>query len=154
MGTRHRGAAEEVRALDAYIKLLRSVSSVTARVHRHLAKAALTIGQFAVLEAVFHLGPLYQRDLCDKLLMSGGNVTMVADHLERRGLVKRTRCPENRRLVEVTLTPAGRRLIAKVFPVHARAVARTFSVLTPAEQEDLARLCRKLGLGAAAGPPA
>ena len=96
MGTHHQGPLHEIRALDAYIKLMRAAESISARIHRHLQEADLTVGQFAVLEALFHLGPLYQRDLCEKLLKSGGNITMVVDNLEKRGLVTRQRPEHNR----------------------------------------------------------
>jgi MarR family 2-MHQ and catechol resistance regulon transcriptional repressor len=149
MGTHFQGPPREGRALDTYIKLMRAADSVSARIHRHLHAEDLTVGQFAVLEALFHLGPLYQRDLCKKLLKSGGNITMVVDNLEKRGLVTRQRPEDNRRLVRVTLTGTGRRLIGRVFPVHARTVAADFAVLTAEEQEALGRLCRKLGRRAA-----
>jgi MarR family 2-MHQ and catechol resistance regulon transcriptional repressor len=145
MGTHHKGPAHEVRALDAYIKLMRAAESVSARIHHHLQEADLTVGQFAVLEALHHLGPLFQRDLCEKLLKSGGNITMVVDNLEKRAFVRRERPASNRRLVEVHLTPAGRRAIQGVFPQHAGIVAEEFSVLTIDEQEALGRLCKKLG---------
>ena len=106
MGTRHRGPADEVRALDLFIKLMRAAESVATRVHRAVAEADLTVSQFGVLEAVFHLGPMCQKELGTKLLKSGGNITMVVDNLERRGLVRRTRNPENRKYVTVSLTDA------------------------------------------------
>lgn len=148
MGTRHQGPPDEVRALDLYIKLMRAAQAVSERAHRHLAEAGLTVSQFAVLEALHHLGPLAQRDLCTKLLLSGGNMTVVVRNLERRGLVSRARDPRNRRLMIVDLTPAGRRLIARRFPVHAAAVAREAAVLSAREQEELAGLLRRLGRGA------
>ena len=145
MGTRHHGPADEVRALDTYIKLMRAANAVSGRIHGHLRDADLTVSQFAVLEAIHHLGPLAQRDLCTKLLQSGGNMTLVVANLEKRGLVRRERPAENRRLVVVHPTPRGRRLIRKVFPRHARAVAEDLSVLTASEQKELARLLKKLG---------
>jgi hypothetical protein len=45
------------------------------------------------------------------------------------------------------LTQPGRRLIERVFPGHARAIEREMSNLAPREQEELRRLCRKLGRG-------
>jgi MarR family 2-MHQ and catechol resistance regulon transcriptional repressor len=147
MGTRYRGSAREVRALDAYIKLMRAADAVTDRVHRHLASAGLSVSQFGALEALHFLGPLTQGALARKLLKSGGNMTMVVGNLERRGLVRRRREKENRRFVTVTPTPAGRRLVAQVFPRHAAAIARAFAPLPPRDQELLGRLCRRLGLG-------
>src|SRR5690242_14958493 len=145
MGTRHRGSPEEVRALNALIKLARAADSVTARLGGTLAEAGLTESQFGTLEALYHLGPLHQRELGAKLLRSSGNVTMVVDNLEKRGLVRRERGVEDRRFVTVHLTDAGRRLIARLFPRHAARIVAEMSALTPAEQDELGRLCRKLG---------
>ena len=146
MATHYDGRPAEVRALDAYIKLTRAVSSVGARLAPALATAGLTPTQLGVLEALLHLGPLGQRVLGNKLLMSGGNITTVVDNLEARGLVRRERRGDDRRQVTVHLTPEGRRLITKVFPNHVRAIVEAFSALTPSEQETLGRLAKKLGL--------
>ena len=148
MGTRHDGPPREVRALDTYIKLIRASNAVSQRIHAHLRDHDLTLSQFGVLEALDHLGPLAQRDLCRKLLQSGGNMTLVVVNLEKRGLIRRERPAENRRLVVVRLTPAGRRLIRRVFPRHAAIVADDLAVLSAAEQRELSRLLKKLGHGA------
>ncbi len=138
---------EEKKTLGAFVKLTRAVETVTAATHRHLAASDLTISQFGVLEALFHLGPLNQREIGRKVLKSSGNITLVLVNLERRGLIRRTRLPEDRRHLSVDLTEAGRELIAQIFPTHTAAVVEAFSVLTPDEQTELGRLCRKLGLG-------
>jgi len=145
MGTHYQGQAREVRALDAYIKLLRAADSVVARAHRRTA-CDLTVSQFGVLETLHHLGPMHQRRIGTKLLKSGGNVTMVIDNLERRGLVERRRDQKDRRYVSVHLTPAGEALIAEVFPRHVHSIVEEMAPLTAEEQETLGRLCRKLGL--------
>ena len=147
MGTHYRGRPAEVRALNAYIKLVRATSAVGARLARRLAAHRLTATQLGVLEALLHLGPLGQRTLGEKLLMSGANITTVVDNLERRGLARRERSEEDRRNITVHLTTEGRRLITKVFPGHAAAIAEVFSVLTAAEQDELGQLTKKLGLG-------
>ena len=146
MGTRHRGPKAEVRALDAFIKLMRAADSVSARLSGDTAGHGLTGSQLGVLEALYHLGPLCQRDLGAKLLSSSGNITLVVDNLEKRALVRRERQTEDRRFILVHLTDEGRGLIARVFPRHAARITEEMSVLTPAEQEELGRLCRKLGL--------
>ena len=145
MPTRYRGTPVEVRALDAYIKLSRAADSLTTRIHRHLDASKLTISQFGVLEAVFHLGPLTQRDLAQKLLKSGGNMTLVIDNLEKRGLVRRDRQQEDRRCILVHLTKTGQALIEKIFPDHVAAILAEMSILSESEQEELSRLCRRLG---------
>jgi MarR family 2-MHQ and catechol resistance regulon transcriptional repressor len=142
----YRGSRQEARALDAYVKLMRAVETITTRVHKHLDAFGLTLSQFAVMEALYHLGPLYQREIGKKLLKSSGNITMVIDNLEKRGYVRRDRKKEDRRFLNVRLTGEGFELISKVFPPHAAVIAREMSVLSAGEQETLARLCKKLGL--------
>jgi len=146
MGTHYQGTEDEIRALNTYIKLMRASNSVTARVHRHLASVHLSVSQFAVLEALYHLGPLSQRDIGRKLLKSGGNITMVIDNLEARGLVTRARGVGDRRRITIHLAAEGLRLIQEVFPRHAQAILREMQGLSPREQDDLGQLCRKLGL--------
>lgn len=145
MGTRYHGAKDEVRALDTYIKLVRAVDSASTRIHRHLAATGLTTTQFGVLEVLFHLGPLYQRDVAEKLLKSGGNITLVIDNLEKQELVKRERQAEDRRCIRVCLTEKGAHLISQIFPSHVAAIVNEMSILTASEQEELGRLCRRLG---------
>lgn len=146
MRREHRGNEKEVLALSTYVKLMRAVESITARIHKHLASAGLTLSQFAVLEALYHLGPLFQREIGQKLLRSSGNITMVVDNLEKRGYVRRERKKEDRRFMMVRLTDGGFELISKVFPPYAAVIAREMNVLSEREQETLAQLCKKLGL--------
>ncbi len=146
MKREHQGNEKEILALSTYVKLMRAAESVTARVHKHLASAGLTLSQFAVLEALFHLGPLYQREIGQKLLRSSGNITMVIDNLEKQGYATRERKKEDRRFMLVRLTEEGSELISKVFPLHAAVIAREMSVLSAKEQKMLAQLCKKLGL--------
>lgn len=145
MGTHYKGSKQEVRALDTFIKLVRATNSVTTRTDRLLAEHGLTAGQFGVLEALLHLGPLHQCELAQKLLNTGGNVTMIIDNLEKRDMVRRERSTEDRRFVRVHLTEAGRKLISEIFPQHVRDISREVNILTAQEQEELGRLCRKLG---------
>ena len=146
MATRYEGEPEQERALDAYVKLMRSANSVQCALAEHLKKVGLTESQLGVLEMLLHLGPLKQHQIGRKLLISRANVTLLVDQLSGRELIRRERDPDDRRAVQVHLTPAGRRFIGGIFPNHLRAIVGIFSVLSADEQIELARLCRKLGL--------
>ena len=146
MRGRYRGNKAETRALRTYVKLMRAAESVTARTHRHLYSMDLTISQFAVLEALYQLVPLFQKEIGQKILRSSGNITMVIDNLEKNGLVRRERNEADRRFFIVHLTDKGYNLIDKIFPSHAAVIAEDLAVLTAAEQDALGRLCKKLGL--------
>ena len=146
MTVRFQGNQKEMRALNTYVKLMRAAESMTVRAHQHLSSAGLTISQFGVLEALYHLGPLSQKDIGQKILRSSGNITMVIDNLEKRSLVRRERDRQDRRSFIVHLTDAGNQLIRKIFPPHAAVISNELSVLTAAEQKTLGALCKKLGL--------
>src|SRR5580704_19234805 len=90
MPTHFQGDADTVRALSAFINLVRASDSTIAKTTAHLEELGVTNGQFAVLEALLHLGPMCQHTLGKKLLRSGGNVTLVVDNLERHGWVRRS----------------------------------------------------------------
>lgn len=135
------------RALSAFVKLRRAVNTLTARLNPVLQKDhGVTESQFGVLEALWHLGPMPQARLCEKLLVSGSNLTTVIDNLERSGLVHRGENPDDRRAHLVRLSPKGESLIARAFPAHAARVTALLGALTAAEQQQLGQLCRKLGL--------
>lgn len=144
MGSHYRGRKEEIRALDAFIKLTRCAHALLGGLAPGLEAEGLTPSRFGVLETLYHLGPLCQKDLGSKLLVSGGNITLVVDNLEGDGLVRRER-GEDRRFIRVHLTPKGKRAIARIFPAQARRITDFFRVLSPREQEELGRLCRTLG---------
>lgn len=145
MGTRHRGTIEEINALNAFIKLERAAESVSVRVHAVLPEG-LTVTQFGVLEALHHIGPLCQSELAEKLLKSGGNLTLVVDNLEKAGYVTRERDPADRRYVVVKLTGKGQVFISALFPKVVANVTREMGALSSTELLDLSRLCKKIGL--------
>ena len=147
MPTHFKGDSETKRALNALINLSRAANSVQTRLSVGLDRCGITTSQLGILEALFHLGPMCQRALGDKLLRSGGNITMVIDNLEKHGLVERVRQKADRRMIMIHLTPKGRKLISRVLPLHAKDVVKEMNRLTASEQEELRRLCRKLGRG-------
>ena len=148
MGTNYRGTQRQLRALDAYIKLKRATSSTCGGLQGQLfTEERLTESQFAVLDALYHLGALSPGNLSARLFRSSSNLTTVIANLERDGLVRRARDPRDGRAHVVSLTARGRRLIQRLLPTHVERIARVMSVLSPREQEELGRLCRKLGLG-------
>jgi MarR family 2-MHQ and catechol resistance regulon transcriptional repressor len=147
MPTNYSGSLAEIRTLDTFIKLTRCTNSLLGRLAERNTIGDLTWSQFAVLEALYHLGPLTQGEVSAKVLKSGSNITTVIDNLERDGLVCRERDIEDRRVIHVHLTEAGTGKIEAVLPGHVAALVKEFGVLSAEEQETLAELCKKLGRG-------
>lgn len=146
MPTKYQGTEEVKRALNVYIKLQRAAETVLNNTNAHLSSHDLTTSQFGVLEALYHLGTLSQVDLAQKLLKSTGNMTIVLKNLEKRDLISRERDSEDNRYMKVCLTGAGRTLLESILSQHVAGIVEEMSVLTADEQNQLARLCRKLGL--------
>ncbi len=134
-------------AARAYVRLNRAAVSVSARANADLAEVGLTFSQFAVLEVLYNRGPLCQKDIAQRILAhSSGNMTLIIDHLQQRGLVERAPGETDRRQVVVRLTRAGQSLISEFRPRHVARIAEEMSVLTAEELETLGDLCRRLGL--------
>jgi MarR family 2-MHQ and catechol resistance regulon transcriptional repressor len=144
MPTHFQGTPEEELALDTYIKLTRATDTINARLSMASSMQELTISQFGVLEALYHLGPQAQNILGEKILKSNSNMTTVIDNLEKRQLVHRERAKDDRRKIIVHLTDAGLNLIKDIFPKHVRAIEQQFSVLSTEEIQFHCDLLRKL----------
>ena len=138
------GTARERLALRTFVKLVRAANGLSARLNRPLAEAGLTESQFGVLEALLHVGPLHHGELAEKILRTNGNVTLVVDQLEKRGLVRRERGSVDRRFIRVHLTEPGTVLVRSLFPAHAARLAEEMRLLSENEQRELGQLCRRL----------
>jgi len=147
MPTHYAGTRAEMRTLDTFIKLTRCTNSLLARLAERETIGDLTYSQFAVLEALYHLGHMTQGEVSTKVLKSGSNMTTVIDNLERDSFVRRERDAEDRRVIHVHLTEAGRGKVESVLPGHVAALVEEFSVLSANEQNMLGELCKKLGKG-------
>ena len=147
MPTHFNGSRAERRTLDTFIKLTRCTNSLFTRLTERNTLGDITPSQFAVLEALFHLGSMTQGEISTKVLKSGSNMTTVIDNLERDGYVRRERDAKDRRVINVHLTATGKRKIEGVLPGHIAALVDEFSVLSASEQQTLAGLCKKLGKG-------
>jgi MarR family 2-MHQ and catechol resistance regulon transcriptional repressor len=147
MPTRYLGSRAEMRTLNTFIKLTRCTNSLFARIAERNTLGDITPSQFAVLEALYHLGHLTQGEISAKVLKSGSNMTTVIDNLERDGYVRRERDEKDRRVIHVHLTEAGREKLEAILPGHIAALVDEFKVLSASEQETLGELCKKLGKG-------
>ncbi len=145
MPTHYSGDETTRRALDAYIKLSRARKVLGNKTSQLLAEYGLTESQFGTLEALYFLGPMCQKEIGEKLLVTGGNMTMVLNNLEKRGVVSRHRDQEDRRQIIVSLTEKGHQLVADIFPEHAQNIVDLMSILVADEQNQLGNLCKMLG---------
>ncbi len=136
-------------ALRLWVRLARAFRAIEAVAARDAARHGLTLAEFGMLEALYHLGPMPLGEVQRRILVSSGGVTYVADSLESRGLVRREPSDSDRRIRIAALTDEGRELIGKIFPEHAGRLEEAMAGLSPDEQERAAALIRRLGKRAA-----
>jgi DNA-binding MarR family transcriptional regulator len=92
----------------------RIMSSIILQVDRRLGECDLTNAQWAPLFKIRKAKTMTVAELARSLEMDAGAMTRLLDRLEKKGLCKRVRSTEDRRVVQVELTPEGEAAIADV----------------------------------------
>ena len=143
-------AVAEARELDRaatlqlVIALGRSLQAIERGVRRHLTESGLGLTEFAVLEVLYHKGPLPLGDIRDRILVTGASTTYVVNKLAERGLLRRRPSPDDQRFVFGELTEKGRALMDDVFPAHVDRLQHAMAGLSAAEKRAAAKLLRRL----------
>lgn len=140
---------EQELALKLFVVLSRAHTAVARITEQDIARHGFSPGEFAILEALYHRGPLLLGEVQRKVLVSSGGVTYLVDRLVAQGLVERQECLTDRRARYAALTAKGEALIDRIFPTHAQAVERAAAGLNAEEKRTAIALLRKLGLAAA-----
>jgi DNA-binding MarR family transcriptional regulator len=89
--------------------------------------------------------PLEPSVIAARVLIARGSMTSVLDTLERRGLIRRTTHPDDRRRILVDITPEAQRLVDALLPaMHAREREVMSDALSEKEQRQLLSLIAKV----------
>lgn len=144
-----RRSAPDAPALKLWVVLARAHAAVQRHAEADATRHGLTLTEFGILEVLYHRGPLLLGEVQRRILVSSGGVTYLIDRLERKGLVERRDCPEDRRARYAALTPAGEQLMREHFGEHAACIERALAALDAEEQRQATELLRRLGRHAA-----
>lgn len=91
-----------------------------------------------------HPEGLKMSQLSQRLMVTGGNITALADLLEAEGLIVREPVPDDRRAIRLRLTEEGRERFDTIAREHERWVVSLFDGLSRSEQLALHGLLGKL----------
>ena len=83
-------------------------------------------------------------DIADRMIEKTPGITRLLDKLETKSLVRRERCPEDRRQVLCWITPAGLELLAQLDKPLAGAGRSAMESLTASEVRTLITLLEKI----------
>ncbi len=145
-------AASDISPLDAHLGYwLRFVSNHVS--HAFAAKVAgrgVTVAEWVVLRDLHDGDGVAPSLLADRLGMTRGAISKLADRLAAKGLLTQTADPNDRRCRTLALTPEGRALVPDLSALADRNDADFFGHLEPAERariEDMLKsIVRRMGL--------
>ncbi|WP_332236777.1 MarR family winged helix-turn-helix transcriptional regulator [Sporolactobacillus sp. KGMB 08714] len=136
-------------ALKLWVVLTRATQSVRKRIEEDIKRHGLNLTEFSVLELLFHKGDQPIQKIGGKILIASSSTTYVIDQLEKKKLLKRVPCPQDRRITYAALTGKGRKLMEQIFPEHEQAVVQITGGLNDEEKVAMIGQLKKLGLFAA-----
>jgi DNA-binding MarR family transcriptional regulator len=97
--------------------------------------------EYTVLISIVHLqahARVSVNTIASHLHLSGAFVTTVTNQLERKGLIRKSRDPDDRRRAVLTTTPRGQQLLARLAPLQQQVNDALFEPLTREQFRELA----------------
>ena len=137
--------SQEALSLKLWIVLSRATQSVTKYIEKDIKGYGLNPTEFAVLELLFHKGDQPIQKIGEKILLASSSITYVVDKLEKKKLLVRKSCPEDRRVTYASITISGKELLSNIFPQHKEMIQKLFDVLDSSEKEKMIEQLKKLG---------
>jgi len=138
-------------AMDAWPLFLRAHAALTDAIGARLSTAGLP--SLLWYDALWALERAPQRhlrmgELAEAMVLSRSHLTHLVGQLEKAGLVRRSRSPEDGRGAYAVLTDKGAALRARMWPVYRAAIDELFaSRLRPAQAQAMAAGLRRLLAG-------
>lgn len=130
--------------LKLLISLSRGLSGINRDTMRNIKEYGLTPSQFMVLEVLYHKGEMRVCDITEKILSTGGNMTVVVSNLLKEEYVERKTTPGDRRSYSLSLTEKGEAIIEDIFPIHLETINEAVKNLDEKEKLELIALLRKM----------
>lgn len=130
------------RGQEVVVALIRTADLVRRAVGRVVEPYDITVQQYNVLRILRGAGEqgLPTLEIAGRMVEHAPGVTRLLDRLEAKSLVRRERCPEDRRQVLCWLTASGTDLVERLDEPVDSADAEAVAMLSPEDQERLLRL--------------
>lgn len=116
-------------AQEAVVALFRTADLLHREIARVLHPEDITPQQYNVLRILRGAGRegLPTLEIAERMIEQAPGITRLLDRLERKRLVRRERCPQDRRRVTCRIAPAGSSLLARL----DKTIAATDKRLVP-----------------------
>lgn len=110
----------------------------------YLGALEVSAAQFIILATLGGGGTKSASSLCKGISYDAGAMTRMLDRLEDKGLIRRSRCPDDRRQVNLELTEAGAAAFPRMREISMRVVNRFLRGFTKAEARQLEGLLLRM----------
>jgi len=117
--------------------MARARASLLAGLDAELARFGLNAMQYAVLKHLADGNARTAADLCRHMYYDTGSMTRILDRLEEKGLLRRERCEDDRRVVFLRVAAAGRAQLPRLRAVGSRVLDEHLAGFNAAEVESL-----------------
>lgn len=124
--------------------LKRTQRLMQERIEVMFAEQGCTLQQWVVLMHLRDGLAITVADLCRELHHDSGAMTRLIDQLESRNLIERRRNPEDRRVIELSITKAGNRLLDELIPTACDMLNTTLDGLSRDEVKVLQSTLRRI----------
>lgn len=131
--------------LKILIGMHRAVNKIDSRTIKIVKQYGLSLGQFAVLEVLYHKGDMTVGQVQEKILSTSGTIPIIIKNLEKSGYVTHRADECDKRKCILHITDKGAYLIKQVFPENKEMIINSFNNLSDNEKDELLRLLKKLG---------
>ncbi|HET9084161.1 MAG TPA: MarR family transcriptional regulator [Candidatus Limnocylindrales bacterium] len=110
-----------------------AITTLKVLSNERVLKLGLSMAQLNILYTLKRCGEMPMSRLAEMLNVSLSNATGLIDRIEERGLVERTRVPEDRRIVLIRVTAAGEQLLRELDVLSDDLLRSVLGRLTPSE---------------------
>lgn len=131
-------------SLSTWVEIMKAFNKIRTLEMELIEANNLTIGQFALLELLYHRGSQTIGTATKLAMSSPGNMTVVVKNLLKSGMIVSEKSDSDKRSAVLSITPKGSELIASIFPEHSKRINSFLSALSEEEKEVVRALLRKL----------
>lgn len=131
------------KSMAVYISMSRVINTLRRENNKLILKHDLTLGQFAVMEALYSKGRLSTGEVMEKILSTSGNIPVIVKNLEKDGFISRNQDESDRRKYILSLTDKGKDLMDEIVPENLKFMDELISLWDDEDKEELIMLMNK-----------
>lgn len=131
------------KSMAVYISMSRVINTLRRENNKLILKHNLTLGQFAVMEALYSKGRLSTGEVMEKILSTSGNIPVIVKNLEKDGFITRKQDESDKRRFILDLTNKGKNLMDEIVPENLKFMDELISLWDDDDKEELIILMNK-----------